>query len=84
VLLEGEPVVYPPEAIAAKAEGRMTVKCTLNIQGRLVNCQVQKSVPLLEEAVLASLASRRYTPATQQDLPVAIDYIININLVPPR
>jgi len=83
VQIEGEPVVYTPEAIAAKAEGRMTVKCTVTTQGKLENCQVLKSVPLMEEAVLASLATRRYRPATQQGLPVAIDYVISINLVPP-
>src|SRR5712692_3562060 len=83
VQIDGEPVVYTPEAIAAKVEGRMTVKCTVTTQGKLENCQVLKSVPLMEEAVLASLATRRYRPATQQGLPVAIDYIISINLVPP-
>lgn len=83
VQIEGEPVVYTPEAIAAKIEGRMTVKCTVTTQGRLENCRVLKSVPLMEEAVLAALATRRYRPATQQGLPVAIDYVISINLVPP-
>src|SRR5436190_21204338 len=59
VLLSGKDIVYTHEAIAACAEGVMTVKCTFGADGYLRSCQIIKSLPYLEKAMLDALATRR-------------------------
>jgi serine/threonine-protein kinase len=82
--LEGKDIVYTREAIAAKVQGQMIVKCTITEQGRVENCRVIKSVPHMEQAVLESLRSRVYKPLQYQGRVVAVDYLFNIRLVLPR
>jgi serine/threonine-protein kinase len=82
--LEGKDIVYTREAMAARVQGPMMVKCTITVQGRVENCRVLKTLPYMEQAVLESLRSRVYKPITYQGRAVAVDYIFNIRLVPPR
>ena len=84
MMLEGKPFAYTREALAARVEGTMLVKCRINVSGRLENCRVLKGVPLMEQTVLSELASRRYTPVTYQGKPVAVDYLFTIRLQLPQ
>ena len=81
---EGKPVQYTREAIAAKIEGTMIVKCTISVKGRVDNCRVIKGLPHMEKAVVESLKSRVYAPITYQGRPVAVDFTYNMRLVLPR
>jgi serine/threonine-protein kinase len=82
--LEGKDIVYTREAMAARVQGLMMVKCTITVQGRVENCRVLKTLPHMERAVLESLRSRVFKPITYQGRTVAVDYVFNIRLVPPR
>ncbi|XXF75804.1 TonB family protein [Myxococcaceae bacterium GXIMD 01537] len=82
--LEGKDIVYTREALAAKVQGQMLVKCTITVQGRVENCRVLKSLPHMEQPVVESLRSRVYKPIVYQGKPVAVDYVFNIRLVLPR
>jgi eukaryotic-like serine/threonine-protein kinase len=84
ILQEGKPVQYTREAIAAKIEGTMIVKCTITVKGRVENCRVIKGLPHMEKVVVESLKSRVYAPITFQGRPVAVDFTYNMRLVPPR
>ena len=84
LLSESQGIVFPREAVAAKAEGTMVVRCVVTLDGSLQRCRVVKSVPYMEEPVLDALRSRRYRPATYQGKPVAVDYVFTMRLVPPR
>ena len=79
----GKPVSYSREAIEARVEGTMIVKCTITVDGQVEKCTVLKTLPFLEEAVLQSLYSSRYSPVTFQGKPVAVGYTFNVRLVPP-
>ncbi|MBI5542894.1 MAG: energy transducer TonB [Deltaproteobacteria bacterium] len=82
-LLSGEDPSYTREAIEARVQGTVIVKCTITLDGRLTSCRVVKAVPHMQEAVLAALATRRYRPVTFQGQPVTVDYVFTIKLVLP-
>jgi serine/threonine-protein kinase len=82
--LEGKEITYTREALAARVQGTMLVKCTITREGRVQNCRVLKSLPLMEQAVLEALKSRVYKPILYKGQPVAVDYVFNIKLQMPR
>ncbi len=84
VELSGKDIVYTREALAARVEGAMMVKCVITRQGKVENCRVIKGLPHMNEAVVQALQSRTYKPITLQGKPVAVDYVFNIRLVAPR
>ncbi|MBN1210644.1 MAG: TonB family protein [Myxococcaceae bacterium] len=82
--LEGKEITYTREALAAKVQGTMLVKCTISRQGRVENCRVLKPVPHMEQPVLEALESRVYKPILYKGQPVAVDYVFSIKLQLPR
>jgi serine/threonine-protein kinase len=82
--LEGKEIVYTREALAARVQGSMLVKCTITREGRVQNCRVLKQVPHMEQSVLEALQSRTYKPILYKGQPVAVDYVFNIKLNLPR
>jgi serine/threonine-protein kinase len=84
VLVErGKPVSYTSQALEARVEGTMIVRCTITIDGHVERCAVLKTLPFLEKEVLESLYSSRYAPVTYQGKPVAVGYTFSVKLVPP-
>lgn len=71
LLSAGDPPRYNEQARVANAEGTAVARCTVSVQGTLQNCRLLKSVPLMEEALLASLKTRRYEPGKVGSEPVA-------------
>jgi periplasmic protein TonB len=84
VLLEGSAPQYTKEALAAGVEGMMEVSCVLTREGTVRDCAVEKSVPLMEAAVVKALTSRRYIPAKLLGEPVAVQYQFHVRLVLPE
>lgn len=84
VQLEGRDPQYTREALEARVEGKIIAKCVINTAGRLESCRIIKSLPMMDQAVLAALASKRYTPVMYQGRPVAVQYIFEFRLVLPR
>ena len=62
----------PGEPLVSGQNNTMVVKCTTTAEGWLENCTVVKTLPFLEQEVLASLYSSRYVPAAS--------YIFNVRL----
>jgi serine/threonine-protein kinase len=84
VEVKGKDIVYTREALAARVEGTMVVKCTITQKGQVENCRVIKGLPHMNEAVVQSLHSRVYKPILLQGKAVAVDYVFNIRVVAPR
>ena len=59
----GQPPRYTRDAVAAKIEGTSVARCRVTVTGSLTGCHITKSVPMLDEAVIESLATRQYEPA---------------------
>ncbi|MBU8898221.1 protein kinase [Corallococcus sp. H22C18031201] len=81
---EGKPIAYTREALAAKAEGLVAVRCTLTTKGKVQNCRPLKMVTGMEQVVLAALQSRTYKPIQYQGRAVNVDYTFTMRLVMPR
>jgi TonB family protein len=54
--------VYTRKAREMCVEGRAIARCTITEEGVLTDCYMLKSLPYLDESVLATLGNRRYTP----------------------
>jgi protein TonB len=80
----GEDPRYSREALEARVEGTMLVKCVVTAQGDVQNCQVIKPLPHMERAVLDALSTWRMKPAVYQGKPVAVSYIFPFRLVMPN
>lgn len=76
--------VYTPEALAARAEGDVQVKCTVTEEGRLADCTILRSVPFMDQAVLEALAGWRFSPATRHGRAVAVEQVFTVRLTLPR
>ncbi len=59
----GQPPRYTPDAVAAKIEGTSVARCRVTVTGSLADCHITKSVPMLDQAVIDSLGTRKYEPA---------------------
>ncbi len=76
----GAEPVYTREALTAKVEGTMLVKCVIQPSGQLTHCRILKPLPHMEQAVLSALSTWRMTPVTYQGRAVAVEYVIPIRL----
>lgn len=84
VPLSGQPIVYTPQARAARVEGTLIARCVITVEGRVRECRILKGLPHMDEAVLDALYSRRYRPVTFQGRPVSVSYTVTLNLRLPR
>ncbi|MGK3962919.1 energy transducer TonB [Sorangium sp. So ce118] len=69
---------YTQEALEAKVEGLMIVKCVIRTSGEVTDCRAIKSLPYLEQSTLDTLERWRMTPVTYKGRPVAVDYVFNL------
>ena len=83
VEVAGAPPTYRREALAARVEGKVLVKCVLSVAGEVDDCVVIKGVPMLTEVVLASLRTSRFTPVHYRGKPQAIQYLFTFNFKLP-
>jgi hypothetical protein len=67
---------YSREAVECGIEGRVVARCTLTVEGKLVDCALVKTLPFLGEAVLKVLATQQYSPAIYQGHPQAVFYTL--------
>jgi len=82
--MSGPPPQYTREALEARVQGLMIVKCVITTEGKIERCRIIKPLPHMEQAVLDSLYAQRYKPVTFQGRPVQVDYTFNIRLSLPR
>ncbi len=75
---------YSREALEARIQGKMIVKCVVTVQGKLENCRVIKALPHMENEVLSALATWRFKPCTFQGKVVNVDYVFTITLALPK
>jgi hypothetical protein len=75
VQLAGRPPEWTEEPRRADAHGHVVARCTLTEHGMLVGCVIVESEShLLDAMVLASLATRRYTPTMYRGRPTRASY----------
>ena len=83
-LRSGSPIQYTREALEAHVSGQLIAKCVITREGDVDKCRIIKGLPHMNEAVLAALETRRYTPVTYMGRPIAVSYVFNVKLDLPR
>ncbi|HVY47870.1 MAG TPA: energy transducer TonB, partial [Minicystis sp.] len=81
--VSGQMPVYTREALEAKVQGKVIVKCVVTTSGALTGCRIVKGLPYMDQAVLAAMATQRYTPVLSNGQPVAVEYVFTLRLVLP-
>ncbi len=79
----GQMPAYTREALEAKVQGKVIVKCVIQTSGATQNCRVVKGLPFMDQAVLAAMATHRYTPVLLDGRPVPVEYVFTLRLVLP-
>ena len=79
----GSPPQYTREAIAARVEGKVLVRCVITVEGSIRDCKIIKGVPILDEISLAALRSSRFTPVTYRGKPESVQYLFTFNFKLP-
>ena len=80
LLMQDAPFEYPREAREAQVEGVVLVRCIIRADGATEDCRILKGLPLLSDAVLASMRLRRYRPAQFEGRPVKVEMVITVRL----
>jgi len=81
--VSGDAPSYTREAIAARVEGKVLVRCIITTHGEVRDCKVIKPLPMLDEVVLTALQTSRFTPVTYQGRPEAVQYLFTFNFKLP-
>lgn len=84
VFVSGPEPEYTARAIDRGVEGLMVVRCVVTAQGTVHGCQVLRSLPFMDQAVVEALERRRYKPAALRGRPVEVNYTFRIKLALPR
>lgn len=71
------------EARDAGSYGKCIVQCTIDTGGSVSGCRIVKSLPFMDEAVLAAVSQWHFSPAKQNGAPVAVLYNIPFQFSKP-
>ena len=82
--ISADEIQFTREAREAKVSGTMIVRCLITTEGSLQNCRIMKSVPMMDQAVLSSLARHQGQPVMYQGHSVAVEYTYTIRLKSPE
>jgi protein TonB len=74
--------VYPAIARSTRVAGAVTIEATIGTDGKVVDAQVVRSVPLLDQAALDAVQQWEYTPTLLNGKPVPITITVTINFKP--
>ncbi len=76
--------VYPDLARQARVQGTVTIDCTIDPQGRVVNATVLKGHPLLDRAALDAVQQWVYRPMLMNGVPVSVIMTVTVRFVLAR
>jgi TonB family protein len=82
--LSGPDPAYTMEALEHEVEGVLEVQCVVSTSGEVRDCQVRKSVPFMDGAVVQALERRRYSPARLSNgEAIEVQYLFRVRLQLP-
>jgi len=77
--LSGEEPKYTAQALAARIEGKVIVRCVLTTTGAVRSCRVVEPLAELDGAAVRALEASRFTPVTFQGRPTAVTYLFTFD-----
>ncbi len=72
------PPVYPSIAVEGRIEGTVVLECVIDPRGRVVDVQVLKGLPLLDEAALEAVRQWVYTPTLINGVPTSVIMTVKV------
>ena len=78
--LDGKEIAYTREALAAKVQGVMLVRCTITSRAAWRTAASSSRCRTWSRRCVEALQSRVYKPILYKGQPVAVDYVFNIKL----
>jgi protein TonB len=73
------PPVYPPIALSARVQGIVILEATLDVDGRVTEARVLRSLPLLDQAALDAVRQWVYTPARLNGVAVPVIMTVTVS-----
>jgi protein TonB len=71
--------LYPAIARAARVQGLVIIEATIDVNGRVQDMRILRSIPLLDEAALDAVRQWQYTPTRLNGVPVAVVMTVTVN-----
>jgi protein TonB len=71
--------VYPPDAKAAKIQGKVTLTVSISKEGKVENIQVASGDPILAAAAVEAVGKWEYKPTLLNGDPVAVSTQVDVN-----
>jgi periplasmic protein TonB len=73
------PPVYPPIALQARVEGVVILEATIDVDGRVRDVRVLRSVQLLDQAAIDAVMQWRFTPTLLNGVPMPVIMTVTVN-----
>jgi len=73
---------YPESARTAKAQGIVVLEAQIELDGRVCNPRVLRSIPLLDQPAIDAVKQWRFTHATMNGVAVAVVTTMTVNFTP--
>jgi protein TonB len=70
--------IYPPFAVRAKISGYVIIETTIDVDGRVTDATVLRSVPGLDQAALDAVRQWRYRPTLLNGIAVSIRMTVTV------
>ncbi len=70
---------YPPEAQSARVTGVVIMDIVIGPDGRVVEAEVVRSIPLLDDAALVAVTQREYRPTLLNGVAVPVATTVTMN-----
>jgi protein TonB len=83
-LLTKTEITYSARAWAMRVGGVALAQCIIERDGSLSNCRITRSLPYMDEKILAALSGWRYTPVLYQGHPQRVLMTIPVRLAVPQ
>lgn len=81
--IAGKTPEYSREAMAARVEGKLLVRCVITVRGTVEDCKIIKGLPMLDKITVDALTASRFSPVTYQGRPVSVQYLFTFNFKLP-
>jgi len=73
---------YSEAARAAKAQGIVVLEAQIELDGRVCNPRVVRSIPLLDQSAIDAVLKWRFTPAKRNGVAVPVITTLTVNFTP--
>ena len=71
--------IYPDDALAARIQGVVIIEATIDLDGRVADAKVLRSIPQLDEAAVAAVRQWEFTPTNLNGVAVPVIMTVTVN-----